>query len=141
MGVRMTRLPILIFLCGLTGAAVGFLLQWFTNATEFSVYAPMKVTGYPFAISGKPALSGAVYPIVMFELTVLFSAFGAVIGMLGFNRLPKFYHPLFTSRRFRRVTTDRFFISIEAGDPRFDERETPALLKAAGAVAVERVED
>lgn len=141
MGIRMTSLPLLVFCCGAFGALVGFVLQWFTNATQFSVFLPMEVSGYQFPISGKPILSGSVYPIVMFELMVLFSAFGAVFGMLGFNRLPKLYNPLFKSRRFARVTTDMFFIAIDAADGKFDRDQTEALLRESGATAIEEILD
>jgi hypothetical protein len=77
----------------------------------------------------------------MFELTVLFSAFTAVFSMLGLNGLPRLYNPLFKSERFRRVTTDRFFIVIDSSDPKFNEQETTRLLTDAGALGVERVED
>ena len=68
--------------------------------------------------------SGDYYVIspVIFEMTVLFGALSAFVGMLAFNRLPQFYHPVFKSERFRRASSDRFFISVEAGDPLFDAR-------------------
>lgn len=143
MGVKMTKLPILVFTCGLTGCILGVLLQWFTNAANESltIYAPMPVTPYPFQISGKPLWSLPANVPVIFELTILLSAFGAVFGMLGMNRLPRFAHPLFTSKRFLRVTSDKFFIAIEATDPKFRLDETRALLQSAGAAAVEVVED
>jgi hypothetical protein len=61
--------------------------------------------------------------------------------MLGLNRLPQLYHSLFKSRRFERVTDDKFFIAIEARDPRYDAEETRALLAATGASYIEEVED
>jgi hypothetical protein len=143
MGVKMTRLGLVVFACGLTGCLLGVLLQWYTNAAPegIKVYAPMSVETYPYAISGKPEWSLPANIPVIFELTVLFSAFGAVFGMLGMNRLPRLHHPLFTSRRFLRVTNDRFFIAIERDDPNFDEARVTELLRSNGAVAVERIED
>ena len=70
-------------------------------------------------ISGKPTFSLPANIPVAFETTILFAALSALVGMLAFNRLPKLYHPLHTSRRFKRATDDRFFISIEAEDPLF----------------------
>ena len=67
-------------------------------------FAPVWLQGYPFQISGKPFWSLPAFIPVIFELTVLFSASGAVIGMLFLNRLPQLNHPLFTSEAFRRVT-------------------------------------
>ena len=80
------------------------------------------------------------FPII-FECTVLFSALTAVFGMLGLNRLPLLYNPLFKSARFRRVTNDRFFIWIDASDAKFDEKSTAEFLTSAGATSVERIED
>jgi len=72
---------------------------------------------------------------------VLIASITAVFGMLALNRMPTLYNPLFKSERFRRVTTDRFFIVVDASDARFDEQRTTELLQSAGAVAIERVED
>ena len=55
--------------------------------------------------------------------------------------MPRLYHPVFRSRRFRRATADRFFIVIEAADPRFDREETERFLASLGGKAVEALED
>jgi hypothetical protein len=143
MGMKMTRLGFVVFACGLTGCLLGLALQWFTNAGPegLKIYAPMSVESYPYPISGKPEWSLPANVPVIFELTVLLSAFGAVFGMLGFNRLPRLHHPLFTSKRFLRVTTDRFFIAIEREDPQFNEGRIEDMFRSLGAAAVERVED
>jgi hypothetical protein len=130
MGVRPTVLPWLTLIGGLTGLATGIALEGYTMGFD-----------YPYIISGKPYLSWPAFVPVIFELTVLFAALATVFGMLGLNRLPQLYNPLFRSERFRRATADRFFIVIDATDDKFDEGETPKLLTALGAVAVERVED
>ncbi len=130
MGVRPTKLPFLVFAGGLTGTAVGIGLQWFTNAFD-----------YPFLISGKPTFSLPANIPVAFETTILLAALSALVGMLAFNRLPQLFHPLHTSRRFKRATDDRFFISVEAADPLFDRERTRALLVSLGGSEVEEVED
>jgi hypothetical protein len=141
MGVQRTILPVLVFFAGAAGCTTGLLLQLFTNSFGFTIWAMVWVTGYPFLISGKPALSIPAFIPVMFELTILFSALSTVGLMLLMNHLPRHHHPLFTSDRFRRASDDRFFISIEARDPRFYRSKTEADLKAAGAVAVEAVNE
>ena len=78
---------------------------------------------------------------IAFELTVLFSAIACVVALFAFNRLPRFHHPAFRSQHFRRVTSDRFFLLIEASDPRFDAVRTADLLSALGAKHVEWLED
>ncbi|HEY8748638.1 MAG TPA: DUF3341 domain-containing protein [Tepidisphaeraceae bacterium] len=130
MGIRPTVLPWLVLGGGLFGLFGGMWLQWYTNAYD-----------YPVLISGKPAWSLPANIPVIFECTVLIASITAVFGMLALNRLPTLYNPLFKSERFRRVTDDRFFIVVDASDAKFDEQRTGDLLKQAGAIVVERVED
>lgn len=130
MGMRRTPLPWLVLLAGCGGAVVALLLQWWTNAFN-----------YPIVTSGKPYFSLPANIPITFELIVLFSGLVAFGGTLVLNLLPHFNHPLFRSQRFRRVTTDGFFISIEAADAKFDEAAARALLEAAGATAVEVLRD
>ena len=77
----------------------------------------------------------AFFPI-MFELTILFSAFTAFFGVFVMNRLPRLHHPLFDHEPFRRVTNDAFFLVIESLDPRFMELETPEFLEEIGGKEV-----
>lgn len=129
MGIRSTRLPWLVLGAGATGAVGGVVLQWWTNAVD-----------YPFLISGKPLWSIPANVPVAFEITVLLAAITTFVGMLMLNGLPRFRHPLFRVARFRRATADRFFIAVEAADPRFDARGTEELLRSLGSTAIERVE-
>ncbi len=128
MGIRPSRLPFVVFAGGLAGAVGGLALQWWTNAVD-----------YPFLISGKPIFSLPANVPVAFEMTILLAAISALLGMLAANGLPRLFHPLFRVERFRRATDDRFFISVEAADPRFGPEATRRLLEATGAVAVEEV--
>jgi hypothetical protein len=130
MGIRGTRLPLLILGGGLTGLCAATLMQWWMNAVD-----------YPFLISGKPLFGLPANIPVMFELTVLFSAFAAFFGMWGLNGMPRLYHPLFTSAKFRRATQDRFFIVIEARDPDFDPVRTRAFLESLGGTSLEEVNE
>ena len=129
MGLRRSPLPWIVLAMGLAGAALGFVLQWWVHAAA-----------YPLVISGKLYLAWPAMIPITFELGVLFAALGAVFGMLGLNRLPMHYHPLFSSKVFERVTDDAFFISIESWDPKFDASATGKLLESAGARRVELVE-
>lgn len=105
----------------LTGMSAALLLQWWTSAVA-----------YPMAIGGKPYFTWEWATPVTFELTVLLSAFGAVFGMFALNRLPRPYHPLDRIRRFRKVTDDAFFLTIEATDPKFDPAEARTFLERVG---------
>lgn len=130
MGLRTTKLPWAVFFAGATGACLGLLMQWWMNAVD-----------YPLNISGKPLFSIPANIPITFEVTVLFSAITAFVGMLAFNGLPRLHHPVFQSERFRRVTCDRFFISIEARDPEFRAHETRDFLASLGAAQVESLEE
>jgi hypothetical protein len=118
------------FFGGVTGFAVAYLLQWWTAAVD-----------YPLNISGKPFFAVEPSVPILFELTVLFAAFGAVAAMLALNGLPRPYNPLFYSDRFEGVTDDRFFLHIAASDDQFDAEETAATLRQAGALHIELVQD
>lgn len=130
MGLKPTILPWLVFGAGITGLVVAIGLQWFTNAFN-----------YPLNISGKPLFSLQANIPVAFELTVLLSGVTAFAGVLALSLLPQYYHPVLTNRRFRRATSDRFFISIEADGDGFDAGKVAELLRGVDASAVETLED
>ncbi len=130
MGIRRTSIPWLVFGGGAAGCAIAFLLQWWTNAFD-----------YPIIVSGKPLFSVPANIPIVFELIVLFSALTAVGALLAFNGFPQLYHPLFNSERFKQVTRDKFFISVESSDPKFDEHKTKEFLSSLGGAAVEAVEE
>lgn len=129
MGIRPSRLPWLVLAGGVAGAVGGLLLEWWTNAVA-----------YPFHISGKPFFGLPAAIPVTFELTILLAAIGAVAGLFVANGWPRWHHPLFTVNRFRRATDDRFFVCVEAADPRFHLEGTRELLYSLGALVVEEVQ-
>ncbi len=139
-GIVTTKLPWMVFFGGLMGLGAGAFLQIWTNSldpTDFS-WVPTFAQPYNYRISGKPELSFPAFVPVMFELTVLLSALTAVFGMLILNNLPWFYNALFTSKRFLRVTNDRFFISIPVNDPAWNDAKTTSFAESLGGVS-ERV--
>jgi hypothetical protein len=129
MGLRGSRLGWLVLCLGFLGAGGALLLQWWISTTAD-----------PLVISGKPFFSWPAFIPVTFEVAILGGAFAAVFGMLAVNKLPMLFHPLFSSRRFLRVTDDRFFISIEARDPRFDLETGQTFLRDIGATHVEVIQ-
>jgi mono/diheme cytochrome c family protein len=126
MGIRPTILPWLVLGAGIAGGLFALWLQWWANGVD-----------YPIVASGKPRFAWPANIPITFELIVLFSALTAFGGVLALNQLPQFWHSAFAAQQFVRVTTDGFFVSIEATDPKFDEAATRALLESAGATAVE----
>ena len=118
----------LVFLAGLSGALLAILVQWYTNAVH-----------YPFLVSGKPFFSLPANIPVTFELTILFAGLATFFGMLLFNGLPLFFHPLFQSERFRKASVDSFFIFVDSRDRKFEEEDTRRFLESLGAIFVENV--
>jgi len=132
MGLGDSKLGLIVFPVGLLGTTLAFtMMHWMNNID------------YPLIIGGKPASVSSLPSMVpiMFELTVLLSAFATVFGMFHLNRLPRHHHPIFNSERFAAFSNDKFFVSVEATDPKFDLDRTKKLLEDAHATAVETVYD
>jgi len=130
MGLKNSKVGYISFIGAVLGYTTGMIMIWWMNAYD-----------YPIIVGGKPMFSPfSAFP-PSYELTILLGSFGALFGMLFLNRLPRLYHPLLKNRRFALATHDRFFVVIDATDPKFNEGETTQLLLGAGAKAVERVED
>jgi hypothetical protein len=138
MGVKPTILPFLTLGMGLTGLATAIIMQWWVNATNIDLLN-IGMPGYQYLISGKPEWSFPANIPVIFEMTVMFSAYTTVVMLFVLSRLPRHYNPLFKSARFRRATSDRFFIAIEAADPRFNEKTTHQLLESTHPKALETI--
>ena len=128
-GFTHTRLPLIVFIGGVLGGIGGFLMQYY-----------MEVIDYPLNVGGKPLNSWPAFIPITFEMTVLAAAFSAVLGMLVLNRLPQPYHPVFNVPNFAMATRDRFFLAVEANDPKFDHAEVVNLLKSLNALEVNDVE-
>ena len=133
MGLPDSRLGWIVIAAALTGLGSAFLMMQWMNGIDY----PMVVDGKP---PGAPGTLPSMVP-VCFELTILFSAFGSVLGMFGLNRLPRHNHPVFESDRFKGASDDKYFISIEAEDPKFDVAKVRALFESAHATSVEVLEE
>ena len=132
MGMKRSILPWFVFFGGLTGTITAFTLAYSTQ-----------VVIYPTIVQAKPAnifTVPAFFP-VMFELTILFSGFTVLFGLLALIQLPRLNHPLFASRQFHRATDDAFFIAIEARDGSFDPEGTKQFLEEIGGDNIELVEE
>ena len=123
------RLSFIVLVGGLTGLATGWGLQQWVHQIA-----------YPLNIAGKPLNSWPQFIPVCFELTILFAALSAVIGMIVLNGLPQPYHPAFNVEAFARASRDRFFLLVESTDPKFDRKGTADFLKGLNATEVNEVE-
>ncbi len=123
MGMKRSYLAQIVFIGGLTGFLTAVSLEFIPSSFLY----PLVVAGKPVNLMTVPAF----FPI-MFELTILCSAFTAVFGMLILNGLPRWNHPLFNWERFKKVTDDKFYVAIEARDPIFSDRETREFLESIG---------
>ena len=129
MGLKNSRVGWFSFLGGVSGYTTGMVMIWFMNAVDYGI-----------PVGGKPMFSPyAAFP-PSYELTILFGSFGALLGMLFLNRLPRLHHPLLKNRRFALASHDRFFIVIESDDVKYSHTETRTLLEAAGCKHIELVE-
>lgn len=122
LGFQRTGLPLVVLCGGIVGCLCGYALQYYTT-----------VVAYPLNIGGRPLNSWPSFVPVMFEVTVLFAALSAVLGMLGMNGLPRPHHPLFAVPQFDRASQDGFFLLIRQSDPLFDKTATRELLHQLGS--------
>jgi hypothetical protein len=118
-----------VFVAGLFGATGGFMLCWWIS-----------VVAFPHNVAGRPLNSWPAYIPITFEMMVLVSCLTAVIAMLAMNGLPEPYHPVFNVPEFQRCSRDRFFLCIEATDPKFDMASTRQFLEGLNPLEVSEVE-
>jgi len=129
-GFHRNKVPLLTLIGGLMGLVAMFLLE-----TWVSVWA------FPLNVGGRPLYSWPAFIVPAFEWTILFAGLSAAFGMLALNGLPALYHPLFNAPNFRDgATTDKFFLCLEALDPKFDRAEAKKYLESFQPVSVVEVE-
>jgi len=123
-----SKMPLIVLGGGITGGLAGYMLQYWSQVLE-----------YPMNIGGRPFHSWPAFIVPTFEMTILFAALSAVLGMFALNGLPQPYHPVFNVPRFALASRDLYFLVIEARDPKFDPEETRRFLLDLHASEVSEV--
>jgi hypothetical protein len=129
LGLRPSPVSLFVAVGGFSGAALGYLMQWYCDAVSF-----------PLDIGGRPPHSPPSFIPITFELAILFGAFGAFFGLLGLLRLPRLHHPVFEAPGFVRATVDRYWISATTTDAA-KRAELEGTLTSLGAAEVTVVEE
>lgn len=127
MGLKPSKLPWIVLAFGTFGLVGGTTMQWWMSGVN-----------YPLNISGKPAASFQGFVPLSFEFTILLAAIGCFFGLWALNKLPKFYDPVMKHPSWQRATDDKFFISIEGKEPKYDEAKK--LLESLNAQEMVEVE-
>ena len=128
MGFKRSRVSLFSLLGGITGLSTAFALIYYTSAIN-----------YPLIVQGKPYFALEPSMPIFFELTVLLTAFGTIIGLLLLTLMPRLHHPVFNWDRFNKVTDDGFFLVLEATDPRFQPDSSRKLLTEIGGTHISEI--
>ena len=128
LGFPKSEMGTVMFIGGFTGATCGFLMQWFLSTTEYAI-----------TTAGRPLNSWPQFIPVTFEMGVLTAALVGLFTLMALCGLPHYHHPLFGVPNFARATRDRFFLCIEAQDPKFDRTRTRDFLQTLQPLEVTEV--
>ena len=128
MGFKRSRVSLFSLLGGITGLSTAFALIYYTSAIN-----------YPLIVQGKPYFALEPSLPIFFELTILLTAFGTVLGLLLLTLLPRLYHPVFNWDRFKKATDDGFFLVLESADPRFQPDASRQLLTEMGGTHISEI--
>jgi hypothetical protein len=128
MGFKRSRVSLFSLIGGFTGLTTGFVLIYYTSALN-----------YPLIVQGKPYFALEPSLPIFFELTILLTAFGTILGLLLLTLLPRLHHPVFNWDRFQRATDDGFFLVLEVADPKFDPTASRHLLQEMGGTHITEI--
>jgi hypothetical protein len=128
MNFKRSKVSLFSLLGGCTGLTTGFVLIYYTSAIN-----------YPLIVQGKPYFALEPSLPIFFELTILLTAFGTILGLLLLTLMPRLHHPVFNWDRFKKVSDDGFFLVLESTDPRFDAEASGKLLREIGGSHVSEI--
>lgn len=122
MGLRRSLLPVGAFIAGLIGFICAFTLIYYTMEYDWRII-----------IGNKPTV-GISYVTVIFEGTVLFTAYGIVILFFIRNKMLQGKNP--SELIDLRQTDDRMVVAIASDNPGLNKQELTEILFNGGAVVV-----
>ncbi len=121
LGLRRSTVPIVALVAGVTGALIGYLLQWWVNGVD-----------WPLNVGNRPPHSPPAFIPVTFELGVLFASLTIFLGLLfAYFRFPRVHHPVFEVEAFRSASIDALWLSAEVDGT--DAEPLAAELRRMGA--------
>ena len=125
LGYDFSFIPWIAFAAGLTGAAAGLLLTWWTGSID-----------YPVTIGGKPNWAIASFIPIIFELTILFAALSSVGALLYLCGLPKVDPPIIDPD----LTSHKFALFVPQDDSGYDEAKILDMFKKLGAAEARKAQ-
>lgn len=128
LGHEYSPVPLITLTGGIIGGLGGYFMEWISMARL-----------YPLNVGGRPLNSWPNFIPITFELTVLIASLSAFAAVLVLSKLPQPHHPVFNVPEFERASIDRFFLCIEADDPKFNLEQTKAFLAGLKAEKVTEV--
>jgi len=106
LGLPRSKVPLVALTGGVLGALGGYVLQAYLNG--FS---------YPINVGGRPPHGFWTNIPITFECGILLAVLSIFFSAIfGFFQLPRPYHPVFESERFRTASLDKCWISAETAD-------------------------
>ena len=130
LGLPRSTVPLVAITGGVLGALGGYFMQAWMNGVD-----------YPINVGNRPPHGFWTNIPITFECGVLLAVLSIFFSSIfGFFQLPRTYHPVFESERFRTASLDKFWISAETTD----EAAVPELerkFREVGAHKVHTVEE
>jgi hypothetical protein len=128
-GAPRPRFAWVIALAGIAGAGAGYGAQWLLDAEL-----------YPVDVGGRAPHMPLAYVPITFEMGVLAAGLCAFFGVLVLARMLRLWDPVFEVAGFESATRAGYWLSIDAGDPRFDDERALEDLRATHPSRIERLE-
>jgi len=125
--VPRSRVPLFVLIGALLGGSLGYLVMWWTNVLD-----------YPLDVGGRDPNRWPTFIPITFESAILLGGIAAFLGFFLLSRLPRLWHPVFEVPGFERASSDAFFLSVSAEDPRFDLERTTRELDDHAALRIVR---